>query len=343
MSSFRSHPSTLFLLAFFLFHLSLCTNLYPTEEIYQFPDPTVVENLAVRPDGSILTTIASAPEIYLFQPKADRPDPQLIYRFDGSNAVTGIVETSPDVFYVTVTTVNVDDGVFSPVANSSQLWRISFPRRQRDKPRVQKIADLPEVQIPNGLTALASGKRLLSADAFQGLVYIIDTATGDVIAPLSDPLFDPSPDGAFGVNGVEVKGSTLYFTNGFQNVFGKIPIDPVTGIAKHPASVIARALPPAKGYDDFAISPHGDAAYVANPGGNFIEKIDLKTGKQVIVAGKVNSTEISGPTSAAFGRKGNGKVKERVLYVTTSGDPGFPVDGKTPGGQLVAVKLPKKK
>ena len=330
MSKLYSRLSLFVLLASIFCHIGFCTaaatGLYDTQEIYQFPDGTVLENLAVRSDGSVLTTVVSAAEIYLLQPTAKDPNPQLIYRFKGSNAVTGIVETSPDVFYVTVTSVTPDLGA---IPNSSQLWRIAFPRRKSDKPSVTKVADLPRISVPNGLTTLPGGKKLLSADSVQGIVFVIDTATGKTIAAFFDPLFDPTTPGSFGVNGVRVFHGTLYFTNGAQNIFGKIPIDSVTGIPLGFASIIARALPGGV-YDDFAISPSGDVAYVTTEKGDVIERIDLRTGAQKIVAGEANSTELDGPVSAAFGRKSNGKVDHGVLFVVTS------------GGQLVRVHIPKR-
>lgn len=326
----KSSPfSFLSFLVLVFFRINICTatnGLFQTQQIYQFPIPTVVENLAVRPDGSILTTIANRAEIYLIQPLASGPDPQLIYRFNGSKTVTGIVETSPDIFYVTVTSVTE---TLVPIANSSQLWRITFPSRERDIPLVSKVADLPRISTPNGLTSLPGGDRLLSADSFQGIVFIINTSTGNVIAALFDPLFNPTDPGeerggeegrgSFGVNGLEVFHDTLYFTNGAQKVFGKIPIDPLTGISLSSASTIAYTLSPTGTYDDFAVSPHGKVAFVATGAGNAIERIDLKTGRQDIVAGGINSTALEGPTSTAYGRKKNGTLNPGTLFVTTSG------------------------
>ncbi|KAL8907237.1 MAG: hypothetical protein Q9207_001538 [Kuettlingeria erythrocarpa] len=338
MSSTSSRSLNLFLFAFVLFHARLCSALYPVQQIYQWPNNTVAQNLAVRPDGSILTTqVVPTPELFLIQPNAQKPNPQLLYRFNAS-AVTGITETSPDVFHVTVATVTSTNNIYRPVANGSQLWRVTFPRRNSNKPQLKKIATLPEVRIPNGLTSTAAGNRLISADTNAGLIFTIETATGAVVAALSDPLFVPNQRVPFGVNGVRITGSTLYFTNGAQNVFGKIAIDPVTGIAQNStASVVSRALPPSRGYDDFALSPSGNVAFVANPGGGFIERVDLRTGQQEIVAGQINSTEIAQPTSAAFGRRGN----KRVLFVTTEGGFSQPINGKVVGGQLLAIKVPK--
>ncbi|KAL8748460.1 MAG: hypothetical protein Q9184_007289, partial [Pyrenodesmia sp. 2 TL-2023] len=105
MLSISSRLLNVFLFALVLFHVRLSSALYPVQQIYQFPNNTVVQNLAVRPDGSILTTlVVPTPDLYLIQPNAKKPDPQLLYRFNGS-ALSGITQTSPDVYYVTVATV----------------------------------------------------------------------------------------------------------------------------------------------------------------------------------------------------------------------------------------------
>ncbi|KAL6721989.1 hypothetical protein ACLMJK_001094 [Lecanora helva] len=305
------------------------TGLYKTNQIYKFPNAIAVENLAVRPDGSVLTSITSRAEVFLLQPSAKIPDPQLIYQFNGSNAVTGTVETNSDTFYVTVTSVTETLG---PIPNSSQLWKITFPNRKSDKPLVTKVSDLPRVLIPNGLTTLASGKRLLSADSAQGYVFIIDPATGKINAALLDPLFDPvgsDPAGStLGVNGLKVRDRVLYFTNTAQKVFGKIPIDPQTGISLDSANVIAETLDAAGAYDDFAVNSSDDSAFVATGAANEIEKVDLKSPRQEVVIGGSRGTAIDRPTSAAFARSGNGDVNRRVFFVATS------------GGQVVEVSVP---
>lgn len=120
-----------FLLVLIYFHINICTailDLFVPELIYHFPTPTPIENLAVRSDGSILTITSGRAAIYLIQPSASAPNPQFIYGFNGSNVATKIVETSPDVFYVTVT--NVTEEV-APITNRSQLWRIAFSSYRR--------------------------------------------------------------------------------------------------------------------------------------------------------------------------------------------------------------------
>lgn len=65
-----------------------------------------------------------------------------------------------------------------------------------------------------------------------------------------------------------------------------------------------------------------------------------RKGKQTIVAGDLNSTEIAEPTAAAFGRT---IFDLATLYVVTAGGLGAKINGnETVGAQVVAVDLLRK-
>ncbi|KAL8700253.1 MAG: hypothetical protein Q9201_005550 [Fulgogasparrea decipioides] len=318
----------------FLFSSPFVAALLPTQQIYQFPNGTHVENLAVRSDGSILVTTITAPELYLIQPSSTHPNPQLIHRFNGSTSVLGITETSPDSFQVGVTNVSTLKGV----PGTGSLWTVTFPRRNtaaKNEAKISLTAKLPGVITPNGLVTL-NNRKILLADSAKGIVLAIDTVTGASNAAITDALLAPTAKFPIGVNGIKLRGHTLYFTSSAQTLFGKVEIDLKTGAARGPASIIAHTLPFGAGYDDFALSNKGDAAFLTNGAGNLIERVDLRSGRQSIVAGSINSTAIVGPTSAKFGRNG----REDVLYVTTGGGFLSPFNrGIIVGGQLVAVKV----
>ena len=55
---------------------NLATALYSITLMFEFPNGTWLENLAVRPSGSIITTILTAPELYLLQPNPRNPKPE---------------------------------------------------------------------------------------------------------------------------------------------------------------------------------------------------------------------------------------------------------------------------
>ena len=142
-----------------------------------------------------------------------------------------------------------------------------------------------------------------------------------------------------GINGLHISHTKeiLYFTNSAQSLFASIPINP-NATLRGAAGIITNATTITPGFDDFALDLD-DNAYIATSRGNTIAEVAYN-GRQEVLAGSLNSTEIAQPTSARFGRGRDGK---RVLYVTTAGGLAAPVDvdGKevVVGGQVVAVEV----
>ncbi|KAL8702314.1 MAG: hypothetical protein Q9201_004484 [Fulgogasparrea decipioides] len=323
----------------YLFPPSFAAVSYPTELVYQFPNGTWLENLAVRPSGSILTTVLSAPTLYLLQPGAEKQEARLIHNFSSHTGLFGITETAPDTFEVVATNFSFATGSASP--GSSAIYRVRFPHRYSAKAVVSLTLRLPvDVGIPNGLATL-NRDTILVADSQKGVVLVVDTRTGTSNVTIAEPSFAPTASLPPGVNGLKVEGNQLFFTNTRQNLLGRIMLDPKTGAATSPATVIAHVLtgpqfPPSGHYDDFALSPNGKVAYIATGGGNTLVRVDTRTSKQEIVAGDLNSTAIAGPTAVVFGRGAN----RGSLFVTTIGGLGAPANGnEAVGGQLVKVQL----
>lgn len=187
----------------------------------------------------------------------------------------------------------------------------------------------------NGLATL-NPNTVLAADSYKGVVWAIDTLTGASRIAISDTLMAPLTTSVFestiGINGIKLRGSTLYLTNSAQALFAKMEIQP-NGTAINAAEVIAHS-PPGTTYDDFALDGRRDA-FLATSQGNTIEEVGRVGEPQIIVAGNINSTEIAEPTAAQFGRT---LADRDVLYVTTAGGLEAPINGdERVGGQLVAV------
>src|SRR2546429_191408 len=68
-------------------------------EVWQFPNSTWIENLAVRPNGNLLVTILNTPELYQVDP-LDPREPALIHKFPRALGLLGIAEVDHDVFAV---------------------------------------------------------------------------------------------------------------------------------------------------------------------------------------------------------------------------------------------------
>lgn len=73
--------------------------------ITQFPNPTFVENIAIRSNGQALVTLLSTPELFLVDP--DHGDPQLIHQFPCATGLLGIAEIEDDVFAVVAGNVSL--------------------------------------------------------------------------------------------------------------------------------------------------------------------------------------------------------------------------------------------
>ena len=299
--------------------------LDPTRLIYEFPNGTWLENLAVRPCGSILTTIITSPELYLTDPFD--PKPTLVHRFPGL-WLTGITETTPDTFYVIV--ANSTLKALNPTPGSNRIFKVAFST-PKSPAEISLVATVPKAVFLNGLTTL-SPTTLLASDSTLGVVWAIDVIRGTSRIVIQDALMAPTPVLPLGINGIRLyRGRTLFFANSDQMLFAKIEINP-DGTAVAAAKKIASSAP-GTAYDDFALDWKGDA-FLATGAGDSIAEVK-RNGKQTIVAGVVNTTEIAEPTSAQFGRT---PFDKHILYVTTGGGLAIPIDGyKIVGGQLLAV------
>ena len=312
--------------------ISTCFALFPTRLVYETPNPTWFENLAIRYDGSILATTVTAPTLYLVRPDSPKQSPTVITGFDNNTSLLGITEITPDVFVVAGS--NFSLATQSPAPNSSFLYLLSFPNRTSENPIVTVAAYIPKVALPDGIVKL-NDHTILVADPPNGEIWSVDIKTGAYSVVSSDPLLKGT-----GVDGVKLYRDQLYFTDTSERLLGRFIIDLKTGVPLRNASVVARYpdTPPVVAYDDFALSRDGKFAYPVVAGGNSVTQVNVETGKQVTIAGSLNSTTIAQPTSAAFGRNGD----EGILYVTTAGGLGIPVNGnETIGGQIVAITVGK--
>ncbi|KAL8685292.1 MAG: hypothetical protein Q9218_007857, partial [Villophora microphyllina] len=262
---------------FFLLPI-VVTALYPTKLIYEFPNGTWLENIAVRPTGFILTTVLTTPDLYLIQPNARSPSPQLIHHFSSHESLLGITETSPDTFHIVA--ANFSTATRSAVPGSSAIYRIRFLSPDSATAIVALTTNLPpDIGLPNGLTTL-NAHTILVADSTKGTILAIDTQTGVSKIISTDPLLRPPTLGGLGVNGLKIaNGNQLFFTNTGQNFLGRLIIDPLTAIPQSAATVIARqpqgpGIPATVQYDDFAIDATGETVFLTTAGGNSITRVD---------------------------------------------------------------------
>ena len=291
--------------------------------VYEFPDSaTKLENLAARSNGDILLTAVSKPSVYYLEPQRRNRPPQLLYQFPNATGMTGIVETTPDVFAVVAG--NWSTATLTPTPGSFSVWTIDFnsPRQ----PTVKKIASMPGAGGLNEVAALdGSPDIVLIADSVLGAVWRLNLKTGDHSIAMRNPLFSGcQAKFPLGINGINVFEGMLYFINSAEKFYGRIPITK-DGSAAGEVQVLYRVTQGSYIFDDFAMDWAGSAWIATHP--NEVTQVTVE-GKQRNITADEPNRDMTQPTSVVFGR--GSKQEERKLYITTSGS-------DTVGGQVFSI------
>ena len=296
-------------------------DLLPVHNITRLPN-LKFENLAVRSNGQLLTTI-SAPvaQVYQIDPLAIRP-PVPVHAFDKVQHAAGVCELQRDVFYVatgnfTITEPTIHYPSTLAVYSVNMTMFSAWPNGSiRHPATVQKVAALPQAALLNGMTpAGPQTSSLLIADSFAGVIWHLDLKTGLSSVALNDSTTSgPGRTGssATGVNGVKIFNGSLYYTNTGASALYRVPLNS-TGFV--PAGQRPVTIASNLSCDDFALDAK-ENAYVAGPA-SIITKIS-PDGAREIIAGAFNSSSspLHGPTSVQLGR---GPSDWMSLYVTTNG------------------------
>ncbi|MCJ1400947.1 hypothetical protein MMC11_004158 [Xylographa trunciseda] len=294
--------------------------------VWTFENGTWIENLAVRQNGEILCTSLSKAALYLVNPFEHVAS--LVHQFEPTEGLLGISEIKNDVFVVASTNISLATSQAYP--GSSKMWMVDMVAWTLGKPNaVTLLANLTEVDLPDGIATLDNEIGLvLLADAAKGIVWRVDTTTGDYSIAIQDQLFTTNNKLIpLGVDGIHTLNNYLYFTNFGNNAFGRVAISQ-NGTATGPVEIIANMTIP----DDFAIAEDG-TAYIA--GDNTLYRFSQNGAVDNLVGGP-NSLVLEGCTSAQLGRT---RMDKDVLYIGTNGGLLAPVDGQIHGGQLVAVNI----
>ncbi|KAK4580424.1 hypothetical protein LTR86_000627 [Recurvomyces mirabilis] len=321
------HPTFLFLLA-----NTITTHALPTPSddavslIYQFPNTTWIENLAVRQNGDILCTSLSAAAIFLVNPVEHTAE--TVVQFEARNGVLGITEIGDDVFVAVTSQVNLMTSGAAP--GSAAAWRIDMKAWSSGAQIfVTLLANLTQIGLPDGIVPLPSKPTtILIADAAKGLIWKLDTLSGTYTIVIEDDILHSSnPLLPLGVDGLHIIDEYLYFTNLGDNILCRVAIDK-SGNATDEIELVATMPFP----DDFALAEDG-TAYVV--GANQLYRVS-PDGVVVVLAGGINDTTLEGVTSAQFGRT---REDAGVLYMGTNGGLLAPVNGRVIGGQLLAINV----
>lgn len=309
-----------------------------------FPEKYFLENLTVRADGSVLITAVLEKELWHVPGPAPRTlvEPVLVHAFD--HPVTGIVEVEPGIFVLSLTEAYT--------THESHLVRLDLKGWSPGTPVAPETVYTFDHRVRglNGSCLLGLGVMAV-ADCFAGLIWRVDlsdharSATARVWAE-HDTMSD-DPDGGLpwppqpGVNGVRYGARTgyLYYTSTAQQVFMRIPVDPVTLDATGTPEFIAAITDG----DDFCIDETTGFAYVTRHRANTLDRVPLtpRHGTEVRhLAGDPLDPAIVGPSSAYWGREPGDEG--HVMYVTTDGGTTAPPAGVVRNAALLRVELHSK-
>lgn len=286
--------------------------------VYEFPN-SWIENIAVRDNGNLLLTfLLPQPDLVeLCNPASHSPTPRLIHRFDPFPGLTGITETSPDVFAVIAGNApDIDNPNYS-------LWEADLTCD--DEPKIiPLIKHFREGCLLNGMTTLSpSSPRsdcndavVLISDSAGGVVLRVDLASKKVSTFLYDPYITQAPPPAnasavpFGVNGLRYRPQDgfLYFTSTDRRLLARVRADPDDKTASGPIDVLNAG---GVAGDDFAVRDEGDCgivAYETSGVDQLVVRVVVRGGEtEVLLEGEL-------PTSAQFGRT---ERDRDTLYVVT--------------------------
>ncbi|KAH8703714.1 hypothetical protein BGW36DRAFT_355122 [Talaromyces proteolyticus] len=310
-------------------------------EIATFPPRYLLENIVVRHDGSIIITAYNQRELYyLPNPGQSEVKPRLMYTF--KDYPTGIVEATPDVFYIS--TVSIMRGKLE--GNPARLYKLDMRNFTGDLPEpVLALTFPPEALGLNGSCAL-SPSVLLLADSWAGLIWRVDVPEIDSTPPSVQVWYkhdmmgrgkNPRTIDVPGINGVKYHSRLyqVYFTNTAQTIFGRVQVDPATlGPLGDPVEVTDRWM----WADDFIIDERANVAYVTTHRQNSIEKIHLKTGVRQNCIGNPLTLKLLGPTAGAWSHQS--KDYGRVAYFLTDGGHMNPYEGVFRDAKVLRVEFP---
>ncbi|KAI1627247.1 hypothetical protein EDD37DRAFT_646934 [Exophiala viscosa] len=326
-----SGPCNMKIFVFFTFLALTVAQKLPVRSIWQWPQYTFLENLAVRQNGSILMTRLDEPLLLEIDPFSGQ-GPQLVHQFPEYLAVGGIVETEPDLF--AVVSGNFSVLKLTSYAGTYAVWHVDYRCSKSGAPEISKLTDIPQAAFLDGMTYVPSAKALFIADAQLGLIWRMDIQTGKYVVAVNNTLTQKChATDLEAVNGLKYFDSTLYWTNSGCGWFAKLPID-TNG---NPNGTASKIYPNSElSLDDFAIASSSGIAYLS---ASFINQVVTigPDGKLTSIAGGLNSSDVAQPTALAFGRT-SADLKKGIVYVTTAGAIGDPINGTTVvGAQLLAI------
>lgn len=291
-------------------------------ELYQFPNETFIENVAVLSDGRLLLNTFDDGQIYILDPSSPNPEAHVLAKIPGINQLTGIAQIKHNVIAVSGGVAGAD---FSFVNGSALVATVDL-NHIGGSAVVKIIAKITDTMMLNGMVALPDAPHIvLSADSINGRIFRTNTITGDVDIAFRDDLIGPGPDPQIvplGANGLEIHKGYLYFTNSNLQFFARVSINK-QGYATGEIEEIYR-MPPGhfNAFDDFSMTRQG-TAYIGSQRDSLV--MITPDGYLKTLLGPESQVKLLSPTSVVLTKD------EKTAYVVTGGVNGL-------GGQVVQVR-----
>lgn len=294
--------------------------------LHTFAFPTWLENLAVRSNGEILTTRLDTPMLYQVNHLTGAPVEVTSWNASEWAGALGIAETETDVFYVILAAM-FEEGTFLKTGGVNSVFKVDMnpfalasDGTVKTPATVSHLTDIPEADFLNGMATL-DDSHIYVGDVYSGVVYLIDTATGDYQVAVNDTLMKFSIDGSvastnLGSNGLKYRNGYLYWSNTANGFLARIPVGS-NGLPTGSSEIVVTNVPKA---DDFQFRSDGTLFIAQNQMDTLSTASSSATsGKSVVaspIAGSNISTILAGVTSPKFGRT---KTDSNRLYLSTSG------------------------
>ena len=282
------------------------------------------ENLAIRRNGNLLITDVANPKVYELDLDGAVPGlPSTVYTFPNATGVTGIIETTPDIFVVVAGIWN--SNTWLSTYGSFAIWSIDYSEEKTTilGPKVSLIAELSECYALNGIIKLPwNPTTVLIADSVKGVIWRMDTVSGAYGISIENQLFTNTTLFPIGINGIPAYDNDMYFINSAQRTYGRVPLNQ-DGSAAGKIQILQRAPADVEAYDDLNMDWKGSIWVATHP--DVVSEISLQGTTQSYTASG-NGAELAQPTSIRLGRSDKG----HLLYVTCAGN-------GSKGGQIWVV------
>lgn len=306
-----------------------------------FPKNYFLENLAVRPDNSVLVTVLNHKELWYVPSSNDEQpvEPELLFTFP--QPAMGIVEAEPDVFYIS--------------ASDFYTWKESYLYRL--DLNGQAVHPEPVLHFPQPVRGLngscvTAPDIIFLADSYAGLIWRVDLHVADG-KPKPSVWLEHESMGYIpgqrkqlyfipGINGIQYspKRGYLYYTASAKQLFMRVKVDPISFNPVGEVEVVGGG----RIFDDFWIDQDAGFAYLTTHPQNTMDRLALEPSQNgseiLIIAGNPFNDELIGPTAGHWGR-GRDEYG-RIAFIATDGGTASPPAGGARPAKLMKAEFTTK-